>query len=764
MASTQQRSVDELFRSLERSQEQYLKNLRALHEATNGHRGHAAPGSQRMERTGSNDRSPQSPNLRAVPTSGDTTPVALSRATFPSETASLQLSPVDRRPRRLTNELADRRRFANLTNEVLDGAGWESDDDSGSFTPLPLLPQPVARSASLPVESSWWPRVQKPLTRRSYTRPDLVHHLKSITDDKEATVAVLGEVIRQCEASTLFGSDSDSLIADNVASTYEVYDIDKNGQSTTMHDDRGTAEDEVLDPATVWETIKDVNLDNKAVGRVTVFQEPSPAILAGIHLAMSKHFDMDELFSHLVSPHGNQGKTTAYMHRAAEANPIHQSTFFIVFKYYTVVGEGLTPAPWQQYDHRPADKKAPDHINITECSSILALALEGDPVGKVPLRRGRRKGSKLGAVYNTFAPYHLLNIQCFPDHIHAENESIRKPCYYNGPYVFLNRLVAEYKDATKRYLQLNDRIEKLITPPNQFMFDVKLRDKLLFEDADFTFSRRYFWAYNSLGVINDGIKSMINAYTDTFTPEFWAGRDRTLWPHPDPDSAEGRNYLSQLGTLRQELEQVIEDLKQVFKANELVRQEIVSLREQLFSGSSVKESRRAIEQGDNIKILTGVSMLFLPLTFVTSVFGITEFTFSANDWRFPVTMVGVCVPFFLLIFVLQTRAGMRAVRRIGDFIEGNMGTWSDRSRSRHEKRLQLQQQLLQAAESQAAVVGGRRRMSLRRGAKRRKASAAGLSTNGVVNGVFVPAQQRGKWWVRLRRKEETSAGQNGLIV
>lgn len=128
-------------------------------------------------------------------------------------------------------------------------------------------------------------------------------------------------------------------------------------------------------------------------------------------------------------------------------------------------------------------------------------------------------------------------------------------------------------------------------------------------------------------------------------------------------------------------------------------------------------------------------------------------------------MVGVCVPFFLLIFVLQTRAGMRAVRQIGDYIEGNMGRWSDRSRSRHERRLQLQQQLLQAAESQAAVVGGRRRMSLRRGAKRRKASVAGLPTNnGVVNGVFVPAQQRGKWWVRLRRKEEISAGQNGLIV
>lgn len=128
-------------------------------------------------------------------------------------------------------------------------------------------------------------------------------------------------------------------------------------------------------------------------------------------------------------------------------------------------------------------------------------------------------------------------------------------------------------------------------------------------------------------------------------------------------------------------------------------------------------------------------------------------------------VVGVCVPFFLLIFVLQTRAGMRAVRRIGDLIEGAMGRWSDSSPSRHERRLQLQQQLLQAAESQAAVVGARRRMSLRRGEKRRKASvAAGPSTSRVVNGLAMPAQQRATWWVRLRRKEENAAGLNGLIV
>jgi len=149
------------------------------------------------------------------------------------------------------------------------------------------------------------------------------------------------------------------------------------------------------------------------------------------------------------------------------------------------------------------------------------------------------------------------------------------------------------------------------------MFDSKLRDKLLFEDAHFTYSRRYFWAYNTLGVINDGIKSMCKAYSDAFTKDFWAGKHRTLWPHPDPDSTDGLEYALRMRTLQQELESAVADLEVVQKKNERTMTEICSLREQLFSGSSVKESRRAIEQGDNIKVLTGLSMIFLPLTFVT---------------------------------------------------------------------------------------------------------------------------------------------------
>ena len=152
---------------------------------------------------------------------------------------------------------------------------------------------------------------------------------------------------------------------------------------------------------------------------------------------------------------------------------------------------------------------------------------------------------------------------------------------------------------------------------NDFMFNVKLRDKLLFEDQHFTFSRRYFWAFNTLGVINDGISSMLSAYENSFKKEFWSGKHLTLWPHLEPDSVEGQAYVRAMGIVKDELSRAMEDLRQVYSKNKHTQMDIQSLRDQLFSGSSVKESRRAIEQGDNIKILTGISMVFLPLTFVT---------------------------------------------------------------------------------------------------------------------------------------------------
>ena len=70
--------------------------------------------------------------------------------------------------------------------------------------------------------------------------------------------------------------------------------------------------------------------------------------------------------------------------------------------------------------------------------------------------------------------------------------------------------------------------------------------------------------------------------------------------------------------LRKQFEATIKDLEEILALNIKEQKDIKSLRDQLFSGTSVKESREAIKQNDNIKLLTLVTIFFLPLTFVSS--------------------------------------------------------------------------------------------------------------------------------------------------
>lgn len=154
------------------------------------------------------------------------------------------------------------------------------------------------------------------------------------------------------------------------------------------------------------------------------------------------------------------------MDRSTESTPLRQRTFFFVFKYYTVVNENkCTPAPWQSHDRRPADRKCPDHVDIAECSSILALSLGGDPIKRYRAKV-KKRDTKDHVVFDTSAPWQLLSIQCFPDDEHTmrTSEGLKRP-FCNGPFAFLDSLALEYHDAVTRYSQINDEVTKLITPP-----------------------------------------------------------------------------------------------------------------------------------------------------------------------------------------------------------------------------------------------------------------------------------------------------------
>jgi hypothetical protein len=143
------------------------------------------------------------------------------------------------------------------------------------------------------------------------------------------------------------------------------------------------------------------------------------------------------------------------------------------------------------------------------------------------------------------------------------------------------------------------------------MFDGKLRDKLLFEDQDFTYSRRYFWAYQTLGIMMNCIKDILTAYHSTFTEEVWEGKHRSLWPMLEEDSARNVYWRKRMQLLRKDFERQVKSLERLYEDNDDRRKEIRTLRDQLFSGTSVLESRKSVElsevtilQGHNIKLLT----------------------------------------------------------------------------------------------------------------------------------------------------------------
>ncbi|PVH71167.1 hypothetical protein DL98DRAFT_553765 [Cadophora sp. DSE1049] len=455
--------------------------------------------------------------------------------------------------------------------------------------------------------------VQTPLPSYKYDYEDLRKHLKTYTFRDHGDI-LLDTVVHN--KRLLYPSLFPEYPEDERwhLSHYSVFDVSTDGAPLSRREvvKDGTTS---IDSA-VWQAIQDLNANpdsqRPAVGRITIVREPSPVMLGALHLANNKDFDVDELFEYLVE----ENKTT---------------------------GEG--------------------HIPISRCSSVVALSLGGSPIRK--LRNPARKAkTQHGFVYDPWAPWQVLNIQCYPDHKHSMDSHDSTKHYVNGPEAFLHTLLAEFRDAQKRFRDIQKKITNLVIPPADFMFNGGLRDKLLFEDAEFTYSRRYFWAFQTLGLMNDSIKAIIHAYEETFTDEVWEGKHKSMWPMVDQDSNRNSYYLKKMTNLKPEFEREIKTLYKLFEENDDRRKEIRTLRDQLFSGTSVLESRKSVElsgvtilQGHNIKLLTLVSIFFLPLTFVTSVFGMSNMP-SEGFKDFTITMVAVCVPFFLLIGSLNTTSGM----------------------------------------------------------------------------------------------------------
>lgn len=148
------------------------------------------------------------------------------------------------------------------------------------------------------------------------------------------------------------------------------------------------------------------------------------------------------------------------------------------------------------------------------------------------------------------------------------------------------------------------------------MFSRAMRDELLFEDPEFTYSRRYFWAFQTLGMMNSAIRAIIDSYEKTFTDDVWEGKHKVLWPMLEVNSPRNVYWRKRMAGLKKDFEKEIKGLQEIYDDNDTRRKEIRTLRDQLFSGTSVLESRKSVDmaavtilQGHNIKLLTLVGSL-----------------------------------------------------------------------------------------------------------------------------------------------------------
>ncbi|KAK3377536.1 hypothetical protein B0H63DRAFT_477377 [Podospora didyma] len=164
-------------------------------------------------------------------------------------------------------------------------------------------------------------------------------------------------------------------------------------------------------------------------------------------------------------------------------------------------------------------------------------------------------------------------------------------------------------------------------------------DKSLFDDKDFTKSHLYHWAIKTCDTVCHSISSTLR-FVDRLSEDSVANLNIQFQPHesetPGIEFCE-RQWMRDVADLEELREQLVS-----------CRKDVQERRNALHGATAVLEARLAIQQGERIKVLTYLAIIYLPLGASASIYSINPLPESATLASFFIVLAAM----FLLTAVM----------------------------------------------------------------------------------------------------------------
>ncbi|KAF7122253.1 hypothetical protein CNMCM5793_000210 [Aspergillus hiratsukae] len=245
-----------------------------------------------------------------------------------------------------------------------------------------------------------------------------------------------------------------------------------------------------------------------------------------------------------------------------------------------------------------------------------------------------------------------------PPHFRALHQEAYWPVgSYDGHMIPVALILQALEDAADSWEQVANHLSSLIDNQGA-IFDPDEHDRLLFDDNTFSRSRLYFWGIDCLAIFIPSISATIREWRN-----FWEAREhifnagenfirevrRKAGDAGSPWSRDGEYLVN----LVPHVEDQVTRLEALKSRLEDMRAQIDTLRNGLFNASAVIESRAATELGENVKLLTYISIVYLPLSFCAALWAID---YSYHPVVFTVVTVLLATTTYLVVMNLNNLA------------------------------------------------------------------------------------------------------------